>query len=122
MKWFLKVLQQYSDFDGRARRKEFWIFMLFNWMFGAVASTLDIVLGFSWGYFFLLNGLYSIVLLIPSLAVAVRRLHDIGKSGWMLLILLIPVIGGIWMLVLLLREGNSFENEYGPNPKGVIFF
>lgn len=122
MKWFLKVLQQYSDFDGRARRKEFWIFMLFNWMFGAVASTLDIVLGFSWGFFFLLNGLYSIVLLIPSLAVAVRRLHDIGKSGWMLLILLIPVIGGIWMLVLLLREGNSFENEYGPNPKGVIFF
>ena len=122
MKWFLKVLQQYSDFDGRARRKEFWIFMLFNWMFGAVASTLDIVLGFSWGYFFLLNGLYSIVLLIPSLAVAVRRLHDIGKSGWMLLILLIPVVGGIWMLVLLLREGNSFENEYGPNPKGVIFF
>ena len=122
MKWFLKVLQQYSDFDGRARRKEFWIFMLFNWMFGAVASTLDIVLGFSWGYFFLLNGLYSIVLLIPSLAVAVRRLHDIGKSGWMLLILMIPVIGGIWMLVLLLREGNSFENEYGPNPKGVIFF
>ena len=122
MKWFLKVLQQYSDFDGRARRKEFWIFMLFNWMFGAVASTLDIVLGFSWGFFFLLNGLYSIVLFIPSLAVAVRRLHDIGKSGWMLLILLIPVVGGIWMLVLLLREGNSFENEYGPNPKGVIFF
>jgi len=122
MKWFLKVLQQYSDFDGRARRKEFWIFMLFNWMFGAVASTLDIVLGFSWGFFFLLNGLYSIVLFIPSLAVAVRRLHDIGKSGWMLLILLIPVVGGIWMLVLLLREGNSFENEYGPNPKGGIFF
>ena len=122
MKWFLKVLQQYSDFDGRARRKEFWIFMLFNWMFGAVASTLDIVLGFSWGFFFLLNGLYSIVLFIPSLAVAVRRLHDIGKSGWMLLILLIPVVGGIWMLVLLLREGNSFENEYGPYPKGVIFF
>jgi uncharacterized membrane protein YhaH (DUF805 family) len=61
--------------------------------------------------------LYGLALFIPGLAVAVRRLHDIGKSGWMILVALIPLIGGIWLLILLVKEGDSGSNEYGPDPK-----
>ena len=119
MNWYLKVLKQYSDFKGRARRKEYWMFTIFNIIFGGIAMTLDSVFGIAIegvGYG-PLYGIYALVLFIPGLAVAVRRLHDIGKSGWMLLITLIPLIGVIWLLVLLLTDSNSEENLYGTNPK-----
>lgn len=119
MNYYLKVLKQYSDFKGRARRKEYWMFTIFNIIFGGIAMTLDSVFGIAIegvGYG-PLYGIYALVLFIPGLAVAVRRLHDIGKSGWMLLITLIPLIGVIWLLVLLLTDSNSEENLYGENPK-----
>jgi uncharacterized membrane protein YhaH (DUF805 family) len=121
MNWYLKVLKQFADFSGRARRKEYWMFALFNMIFIIVAMILDNVLGLTvgglpYGLFYFL---YALVILIPGLAVSVRRLHDIGKSGWMILISLIPIVGGIWLLVLMLTDSNPGDNEYGVNPKTV---
>jgi len=119
MNWYLKVLKQYADFSGRARRKEYWMFVLFNMIFAIVAAILDNVLGIAMegtGYG-PLYGIYALAVLIPGLAVAVRRLHDVGKSGWMILIALIPLIGAIWLLVLLVTDSNPGENQYGQNPK-----
>jgi len=121
MNWYLKVLKQYADFSGRARRKEYWMFVLFNMIFAIVAMILDNVLGIAMegiGYG-PLYGLYALAMLIPGLAVAVRRLHDVGKSGWMILIALIPLIGSIWFLVLMVTDSNAGENQYGQNPKEV---
>lgn len=121
MNWYLKVLKQYADFSGRARRKEYWMFVLFNMIFAIVAMILDNVLGIAMegiGYG-PLYGLYALAMLIPGLAVAVRRLHDVGKSGWMILIALIPLIGAIWLLVLMVTDSNAGENQYGQNPKEV---
>ncbi|MCH7514874.1 MAG: DUF805 domain-containing protein [Bacteroidetes bacterium] len=121
MNWYLKVLKQYADFIGRARRKEYWMFVLFNMIFSVIAMILDNVLGIAMegiGYG-PLYGIYLLAIILPSLAVAVRRLHDIGKSGWMILISLIPLIGGIWLLVLLVTDSNPGDNQYGPNPKEI---
>ena len=121
MNWYLKVLKQYADFSGRARRKEYWMFVLFNMIFAIVAMILDNILGIAIedvGYG-PLYGLYVLAILIPGLAVVVRRLHDVGKSGWMILIALIPLIGAIWLLVLMVTDSNPGENEYGQNPKEV---
>ncbi|MGI6409840.1 MAG: DUF805 domain-containing protein [Bacteroidales bacterium] len=121
MNWYLKVLKQYADFSGRARRKEYWMFVLFNMIFAIVAMILDNVLGIAMegiGYG-PLYGLYVLAMLIPGLAVVVRRLHDVGKSGWMILIALIPLIGTIWLLVLMVTDSNPGENQYGQNPKEV---
>jgi len=121
MEWYLKVLKQYVDFEGRARRKEYWMFALFNIIFLIAAAVLDNLLGTAIdgvGYG-LLYFLYALAVFLPGLAVGVRRLHDIGKSGWMLLIALIPIIGGIWLLVLLVTDSVFGENEYGQNPKEV---
>ncbi len=119
MNWYLVVLKNYAGFSGRARRKEYWMFALFNIIFLIVASIIDNVFGTTieglpYGLFYFI---YALAVLIPGLAVAVRRLHDIGKSGWMILISLIPIIGGIWLLVLLVTDSNPGENEYGANPK-----
>ena len=113
MNWYLKVLKHYADFNGRARRQEYWMFVLFNIIFAFVAGALDAALG-SWGA---IGGLYGLALLIPGLAVSVRRLHDIGKSGWMLLIALIPLIGTIWLIILLATDSTPGNNQYGNNPK-----
>ena len=109
MNWYLKVLKQYVDFEGRARRQEFWMFILFNFL-------ISIVLSFVNEY---LSGIYSLAVLIPSLAVGARRLHDIGKSGWMQLVMLIPLVGVIWLIILWATDGTAGENEYGVNPKEV---
>lgn len=120
MKWYLKVLKQYADFDGRARRTEYWMYLLFNMIFLAVAAVLDNILGLKfneqvpYGYIYLL---YSLVVFLPGLGVAVRRLHDVGKSGWFILIGLIPIIGGIWLIILMATDGTPGRNEYGVNPK-----
>ncbi len=113
MEWYLKVLRQYADFEGRARRKEFWMFALFNIIFRILALVLDGLLGT--GAIFIL--VYVVAMIIPGLAVAVRRLHDVGKSGWMYLIALIPLVGAIWLLVLFVTDSEPGANQYGPNPK-----
>jgi uncharacterized membrane protein YhaH (DUF805 family) len=115
MNWYLKVLRQYADFNGRARRTEFWMFVLFNIIFSIAANVLDYLFG-TYGVF---SGIYALAMFIPGLAVSVRRLHDVNKSGWMLLVGLIPVIGLIWLLILWVTEGTPGENQYGPNPKEV---
>ena len=122
MNWYLKVLKQYADFNARARRKEYWMFALFNMIFGGIAMGLDNILGIGFGEIGVygpLYILYTLAVFIPGLAVVVRRLHDVGKSGWMMLIALIPLIGAIWLLVLMLTDSNFGENEYGVNPKEI---
>ncbi len=124
MNWYLHVLKNYANFNGRARRKEFWMFVLFNILFGIVAMGIDNMLGLAndmTGYG-PVYGLYTLAVFIPGLAVSVRRLHDIGKSGWMILISLIPIIGFIWLLVLFVQEGNHGPNQYGPDPKNPDSF
>ena len=98
------------------------MFSLFNIIFGGIAMALDYILGISFGEFGIYGPLYLIyglAMFLPGLAVGVRRLHDVGKSGWMYLIALIPFIGAIWLLVLMVTDGESSENNYGINPKSV---
>lgn len=102
MNWYLEVLKKYAVFSGRARRKEYWMFLLIN-------LIITVVLSFISDYLYYL---YTLAVFIPGLAVSVRRLHDIGKSGWWVFISLIPL--GI---VLMAMNGQSGENQYGPNPK-----
>lgn len=129
MQWYLKVLKQYADFNGRARRTEFWMFVLFNVLVSIVLGIVDSLLGtasiysdgamvtFSPG---LLGGLYSLAVLIPSLAVTVRRLHDTDRSGWWVLIALIPLVGSIVLLVFTCLEGTRGPNAYGADPKQPV--
>jgi uncharacterized membrane protein YhaH (DUF805 family) len=128
MKWFIKVLRQYADFSGRARRKEYWMFALFNAIFSlailfiftrafAVTGTDDTDNSKLAAVPTLASLCYFVLLLLPIMAVSVRRLHDVGKSAWWLFITLIPIIGGIWLFVLMVTEGQSGDNRYGPNPK-----
>ena len=113
MNYYLDVLKNhYADFNGRARRKEYWMFTLGNLI---VAVVIGVVAGLI--KFPLLVSLYGLAVLVPGLAVCVRRLHDIGKSGWWVLIGLVPVIGGIWLLVLMCLDGEPNENQWGANPK-----
>jgi uncharacterized membrane protein YhaH (DUF805 family) len=110
--WYLKVLKQYADFNGRARRKEYWMFVLFNFI---IAVVLGIVAGII--RLPILTTIYSLAVLVPGIAVGVRRMHDIGKSGWVLLIGLIPLLGVILLIVWAAQEGNPGSNAYGPDPK-----
>jgi uncharacterized membrane protein YhaH (DUF805 family) len=119
MNWYLAALKKYAVFSGRARRKEYWMFALFNFIFLIVAVILDNILGTAvedvgYGLFYFL---YIIAIFLPALALNVRRLHDVSKSGWFLFISLIPIIGSIWLLVVLCTDGEAGENYYGPNPK-----
>lgn len=114
MNEYLTVLKKYATFSGRARRKELWMFVLINFIVVVVLSALDMALGIG-----LLSGLYSLGVLIPSLAVGARRLHDIGKTGWWQLIGLIPVLGIIVLIIFYVMDSNPGDNEYGPNPKGT---
>lgn len=119
MNWYLKVLKQYADFSGRARRKEYWMFILFHIIFLIAAMVIDMLVGTTFGVlsYGLVYVLYSLALLVPSLAVIVRRLHDTNRSGAWIFIGLIPLIGGIWLLVLMCLEGTQGENKYGQDPK-----
>ena len=128
MEIYLRVLKEnYVNFNGRARRKEFWIFQLFLIIISTICFVLDNILGTvftidagpaglislpcGWLYF-----LFGIFHFLPSLSVLVRRLHDVGKSGWFFLILFIPIVN-LWVLYLLCKDGDHGENSYGNNPK-----
>ncbi|MEM7483713.1 MAG: DUF805 domain-containing protein [Bacteroidota bacterium] len=117
MKWYLKALKQYADFKGRARRKEYWMFTLFNIIFSGITMALDNVTGLAKMGIGPIYALYALAMLIPSIAVVVRRMHDIGKKGSMLFVALIPAIGSLWLLILLVKDGEPTENDYGINPK-----
>lgn len=113
--WKKVVLENYANFRGRADRPEFWYFVLVNLLVYVVlffiASIADS------GIFYGLVVIYALAMIIPGLAVAVRRLHDTGKSAWYLLVELIPLIGGLVLLVLLAFDGDHGPNQYGPSPK-----
>jgi len=129
MEWYLKVMRDnYTNFSGRARRKEYWMFTLVYVIILTGCTVLDNVLGtvfmmdagplgeismgYGWAY-----TICGLIHFIPGLALAVRRLHDVGKSGWFYLIFLIPFIGAVWLLVLFCLEGKKEDNKYGSNPK-----
>lgn len=111
--WYLKVVRDnYVNFNGRARRSEYWYFTLCNVLISIVLAIIGYVLELNF-----IGDIYSLAVLLPGLAVAVRRLHDVNKSGWFLLIGLIPLIGAIWLIVVLATDGDSGSNQYGEDPK-----
>jgi uncharacterized membrane protein YhaH (DUF805 family) len=117
--WYLEALKKYAVFSGRSRRMEFWYFVLFNIIVTIVLAVIDTLLGTfnvlrGVG---LLSGIYGLAVIIPTLAVAVRRLHDTDRTGWWILIGLIPLIGTIVLLVFYLTPGTPGSNRYGPDPK-----
>jgi uncharacterized membrane protein YhaH (DUF805 family) len=122
MNCYLEVLKKYAVFSGRARRKEYWMFFLFNLIITLVLALIDSLTGTfsSQAGLGLLSGLYSLAVLIPSIAVTVRRLHDTGRSGWWILLGLIPVIGGIILLIFMVLDSQPGENQYGPDPKAAL--
>jgi len=119
MNYYLDVLKKYSQFNGRSSRKEFWIFYLYNLLIISILSVIRIVFQIPMLDIITIGITYIfyLFLIIPSLAVTIRRLHDIGRSGWWILLFLIPIIGWIWLLILLALPGNPEDNKYGTNPK-----
>ena len=114
---FINVVKNnYANFNGRARRKEYWSFVLVNFLIGLVFG----LLGFITEAATYISSIISLALFLPGLAVSVRRLHDTGKSGWYLLIALIPIIGGLYLIYLMFKEGDQGQNQYGSDPKGII--
>jgi uncharacterized membrane protein YhaH (DUF805 family) len=113
MHWYLSVLGKYAVFEGRARREEYWMFFLFNIIISFLVGFIDVLLGGEG----VIATLYLVGVLLPTLAVTVRRLHDTGRSGWWLLISLIPLIGGIVLLVFYVQDSEKGRNSFGPNPK-----
>ena len=123
-KYYLDILtNKYADFNGRARRKEYWMWTLYYTIVLLFAMVLDNVLGLNfelfgqdlgYGWLYVTIGITH---LIPGLGIVVRRLHDVGKSGWFYLIILIPLIGFIWILVLFCTDGVKEDNKWGSNPK-----
>lgn len=114
MNWYLHVLKNYAQFTGRARRREYWMFMLINLIVTVLLSFVTGLIGLE-----ILSMIYSLGVLVPSIAVGIRRLHDTDRSGWWLLLVMIPLLGWIALLVITLLDSTPGENTYGPNPKGV---
>lgn len=122
MNWYLEVLKKYAEFNGRASRQEYWYFLLFNILISAFLATIDYFTGTfnAETGLGLLSGIYTLAVLIPGISVTVRRLHDTDRSGWWIFISLIPIIGGITLLVFMVLDSTSGDNEYGPNPKQQV--
>ena len=115
MNWYLKVLKKYAVLSGRAQRKEYWMFFLFNFI---IAFVLGFVEGLAGGPG-VLGSLYGLAVLIPGIAVSVRRLHDTNRSGWWVLISVVPLIGAIVLLIFMVEDSQPGDNRYGPNPKAA---
>jgi uncharacterized membrane protein YhaH (DUF805 family) len=118
MQWYLEAIKNYANFKGRARRKEYWLFNLFNILIVGtlyiVGSAMESLL------LFVVILIYYFFMLIPTISVTVRRLHDIGYSGWMYLVNFIPLVGGIILLVFTCLDSDANDNKYGANPKGLV--
>ena len=121
MNWYLEVLRKYAVFGGRARRKEYWMFALVYvviYIALAIAErSFGLVSELGIG---MLSMLYALLHILPSIAVGVRRLHDTGRSGWWLLIVLVPLVGPIALIVFAVQDSEAGHNEYGPNPKEAL--
>lgn len=123
MEWMLMPLRRYADFNGRSRRKEYWMFTLFVMIAIVVLVLLSVVLGGGMSadgppvVSVLLFGLFFLAIFIPSLAVQIRRFHDQDKSGWFVLLGLISYVGGIVILVFMCLEGTQGPNRFGADPK-----
>lgn len=115
MSWYLEALRKYADFSGRSRRKEYWLFTLFNAIITMVVMFIDTQADLHG----MLYAVYSLGVFIPSLAVTVRRLHDTDHRGWWLLIAFVPLIGFLVLLYFLVIDGDPGKNRFGPNPKKV---
>jgi uncharacterized membrane protein YhaH (DUF805 family) len=115
MNWYLEVLKKYAVFSGRARRTEYWMFFLFNLIIASVLGFVERLVGGPG----IVALLYSLAVLIPGIAVSVRRLHDTNRSGWWLFIVFVPIIGQIFLLVFMVQDSKAADNQYGPNPKVV---
>ncbi|MEU6174192.1 DUF805 domain-containing protein [Streptantibioticus parmotrematis] len=114
MQWYLQALRSYADFSGRARRKEYWLFALFNFLILAVLYGVSLAVAKPIA---ILGVVYELGVLVPSLAVIWRRLHDTGRSGGWFFISLVPLVGGIILLVFVCSDSQAGANQYGPNPK-----
>ena len=115
MNWYFEVLKKYAVFDGRAHRTEFWLFFLFSFI---ISFFLGVIVGLV-GSLWFITTLYALAVLIPGLAVSVRRLHDTNRSGWWILTGLVPILGWIALLIFYVEDSRPGANQYGPNPKGV---
>ena len=132
MEWMLLPLRRYAEFSGRSRRNEFWMFFLFQIL---VSTAIGIVFGrptyetgagfFGFATFYnstggVVQNLFGLAMFIPSLAVSVRRLHDIDRSGWFLLLLFVPILGWFTLFVMYCLDGNRGYNRFGPDPKNPM--
>lgn len=115
MNYYLEVLKKYTVFTGRASRSEYWYFVLFNSLISLGVNIFFGIAGDRMGAAF--GMLYGLFVLLPSVGVSIRRLHDTNKNGWNLLWPLLPIIGSIWLLILMVRDSDAVDNQYGPNPK-----
>ena len=115
MNGYLATLKKYADFSARARRTEYWLFFLFNLVIAMLLGVVDYVLGTPG----IIGMIFALAILIPSIAVAVRRLHDTDRSGWWLLIAFIPIIGTIVLLIFMVLDSNPGDNRFGSNPKAA---
>ena len=131
MHWYLEVLKKYAQFDGRARRKEYWMFALINFLIEIVFLLVVVLAAAAMSHsdnpgaamlLLIPFYLYAFAIFIPALAVTVRRLHDTGKSGWFVLLGFVPIVGGIIVLVFMCQDSQPGPNEFGPNPKGMQGF
>lgn len=113
MNWYFKVIRNYAVFGGRARRKEYWFFILFSAIASFILMMLDVIL-WDWQ---ILHTIYALTLFIPSTAVAIRRLHDTNHSGWWYLLIFVPIIGWLVMLIFMVINGDPGKNRFGPDPK-----
>lgn len=114
LNYYLHVLSNYAAFSGRARRSEYWYFVLVNFIIGFVLYLLGAMAHVTFLY-----AIYVLATFIPSLAVTVRRLHDTGRSGWWWLIAFVPFVGAVVLLVFMVLEGTNGPNQYGPDPKAA---
>ena len=123
MKWFLDALKnKYATFEGRARRSEYWYFVMFYVLSIVALAIVDNVLGTlsEEAGLGLLSGVFVLATFIPTIAVTVRRLHDTDRSGWWVLLEFVPIIGGLVLLVFMVLDSQPGANRFGPNPKGVM--
>jgi uncharacterized membrane protein YhaH (DUF805 family) len=111
MEHFIDAFKNFANFSGRVRRRQYWMFSLFVVIFSIAIAIVEAFLGT-----FFIGGLFSLAVLVPSISIAARRLHDTGRSGWWQLILLVPLVGIIVLIVFLVQDSKA-DNEYGPNPK-----
>lgn len=118
MKYYSICLSKFADFSSRARRREYWTFALVNCLIAMLLLILGLAFGEDSPASNIMVTIFYLIMLVPNLSVSVRRLHNIGKSGWYMFLSLIPLIGGLILLVWSLMDSEPGENQYGENPRG----